>query len=169
MDGMASHAVYCAVCRARKCPECNRFGGRHQPSCRYLRRRRRPRTPRKFVGGVTEGDILSLAAACRAEAHRTARAIVGRAEADDIVQDVLVSILQRRDYLRPPLGRAYLLSAVRQHALWTAQRPWAWRRVAVDPAVLTGLENGSLDRYSGRSGRGRHVSALVTLPEDSAT
>jgi Sigma-70 region 2 len=109
-----SHSPYCEACRAQRCPECRAYAGRHGPGCLYERRRRRPGlTERCEV--VTEQDIVALYLEHRAHAIRIARRIVG-AEAEDVVQDVALYLVEKRDYLRDPPGEAYFLTAVKNSA-----------------------------------------------------
>jgi hypothetical protein len=110
--GHDGHALYCDACRSAQCPECRAFAGRHGARCRYESRPRRPgRTV--YYGVVSEQEIVDLYLAERPRAVGLARAICGTLAAEDIVQDVTVALLAKRDYFSRAPGAKYFLTAVR--------------------------------------------------------
>lgn len=134
------------------------LAGRHLQSCRYLERKRRPGLT-IVHGVVTEQEIVDLWLAQRARAIRIARPIVGEADAEDVVSDVVLFLLRKRVYLKAHLGPAYFLTAVRNGAL--RKRLYAWARyvVAMDPEDLVIAEQMT------HPARTRTSDSTVRLPE----
>jgi hypothetical protein len=126
-----SLSPYCEACRAEQCPECRTYGGRHGEKCLYERRRRRPGLT-TVHNLVSEEDVISLYVEHRAYAVRLARAIVG-SEAEDIVQDVVTYLLEKRDYLTAVPGKAYFFQAVKHTALRRLRYAWHRYTVFLDP------------------------------------
>jgi hypothetical protein len=153
---------YCARCRAMKCPECLISGGRHAARCRYDTRRHRgdPRPPGVYRGIVTKDDIIRCFVEMRAPAVRVARRIVGDGWAEDVVQDVFLYVIDRRDELKmvPTLG--YIATATRHVAYAWKRRAIHQASVSVDPAQLVDLE---ALMYALEHGRAR--TPEVTFPE----
>ena len=159
-----SRRLFCEACRARQCPECRVYGGRHRRTCLYERRRRRPELTRltERRGVVTEAVIVALYREHRPRAVQLARRFVG-AEAEDVVHDVTLYLLERRDYLRAVPGAAYFLTAVRRTALRRLQA-WSSRHVvAMDPETLVIAEQMT---FQGRNGH--RADTTVRLPEPVA-
>jgi hypothetical protein len=152
-----SKSTYCDDCRADQCPECRRFAGQHARQCLYERRQRRPGLV-DYVGVVTEEDILQLYLTCRHRALQIARPIVGRAAAQDIVQDVAVYLIEKRDYLRWVPGPPYFYAAVKHTALRSLNYSWAIHTVFVDPQTLVIIEQSIASRPS---------EPLVRFPGDA--
>ena len=152
-----SHRQFCEPCWAQECPECGVRGGRHQRSCLYEQRQRRPGLT-EFYGVVTEQDIIALYLEHREHAVRIARRIVG-ADAEDVVHDVTLYLLEKRDYLRDAPGRGYFLTAVKHTALRRLLYAWARLVVAVDPETLVIIEQMT------HLSRGRPTETKVRLPE----
>jgi hypothetical protein len=79
-----------------------------------------------LIGNVP--DILTLS---DEQAERLARGIVG-ADAEDVVQDVTLYLLEKRGYQRAVPGPAYFLTAVRKAALRRLVYAWSRYVVAMD-------------------------------------
>lgn len=139
-----SHRWFCEACWANQCPECRVRAGRHGASCRYRQRRRRPGLTTVY-GVVTEEEIVDLWLAQRARAIRIARAIVGDADAEDVVHDVTLYLLEKRPYLKDAPGRAYFLTAVKHTALRRLLYAWSRYVVAMDPETLVLAEQAMYD------------------------
>jgi DNA-directed RNA polymerase specialized sigma24 family protein len=112
----------------------------------------------EYHGVVTEQDILDLYLAHRAPAVRLARSIVG-VEGEDVVHDVTLYLLEKRDYLRDPPGAAYFFTAVRHAALRRLLYAWSRCVVAMDPETLVIAEEMT------SPARGRPTERKVRLPE----
>src|SRR5262245_15768412 len=127
---------YCAACRASRCPECRRYGGQHRESCLYEQRQRHAPRLTTYRGLVTAYDILTMYVEHKARAVRTAQSIVGAVHAEDVVQDVVLYMFEKRDYLEPGPLTAYFFTAVRTTAF--RRRHYAWERyvVPMDPEDL---------------------------------
>lgn len=153
-----SQSPYCPACLVQQCPECRTYGGRHGARCLYERRRRRPGLTERH-GVVTEEAIVALYLEHRAHAVRLAWGIVG-AEAEDVVHDVALYLLEKREYLKDAPGEAYFLTAVKHTALRRLR--YAWRRctVLLDPGDLVIVEQ--------MIARGVPTQDLVRLPEPVA-
>lgn len=132
--GPGSHSPYCEECRAHQCPECRTYGGRHGAACLYERRQRRPGLTEPH-GLVTEAHIVAIYVQHRAQAVQTAQRIVG-ADAEDVVHDVTLYLLEKRDFLTDIPGQAYFLTAVRNGALRVLVYAWHRYVVAMDPEDL---------------------------------
>ena len=112
------------------------LGGKHGARCLYNRRQRRPGLTTRY-GVVSEQEILELYLEHRAHAVQLARRIVG-ADAEDVVHDVMLYLLEKRDYLRDAPGAAYFLTAVKNTALRRLLYAWA-RYVVTVPDEQAGL------------------------------
>jgi sigma-70-like protein len=115
---------YCLTCEASRCPECRASPGRHKTSCRYTQRKRRPRLTIEH-DRVTEDAVLDLYLAHGPAAVRLAARVLGKSEAQDVVHDVFVYVLEKRRYIRQVPGRAYLFTAVRHAAIRRFVRYWS--------------------------------------------
>jgi hypothetical protein len=151
------NSTYCADCRAQQCPECRTFGGRHGAKCRYDVRRRRPGLT-EYHGVVTEQDIVNVYLEHGRKAVRIARSICGNLEAEDVVHDLTLYLLEKRDYLRFPPTANYFLRAAQHGALRKRLYAWARFTVAMDPEDLLLAE-----RAMARPGR--PIETRVRLPE----
>jgi hypothetical protein len=157
-----SQRRFCEACWAHQYPECRVRGGRHQRSCLYERRRRRPGLT-EYRGVVTEQEIVDLYVAHRARARQVARRIVG-ADAEDVVHDVTLYLLAKRDYLTAAPGAAYFLTAVKHTALRRLLSAWVRLVVAMDPEDLVTAEQVTHPARARRPAG----SVRVTLPEPVA-
>src|SRR5439155_16839520 len=131
-------------------------GGRHQRSCLYEQRQRRPGLT-EFYGVVTEQDIIALYLEHREHAVRIARRIVG-ADTEDVVHDVTLYLLEKRDYLRDAPGRGYFLRAVKNTAVRRLLYAWSRYVVAMDPETLVIVEQMT------HPSRSRSTDNMVRLP-----
>jgi hypothetical protein len=136
---------FCEACRAQRCPECGGQGGRHLRTCLYEQRQRR--SPPTHHGLVTEQDIVAIYLAHRAKAIHIARKICHH-DAEDVVHDTTIYMLEKRDVLRPPTLKQYFFQAV-----WNAARRrrlyfWARYVVAMDPDDLILAEQAMYERHS---------------------
>lgn len=150
--------AYCEACRAKCCPECNAYAGRHARACQYETRRRRPGLT-EYHGVVTEQEILAVYLAHGPTAVRLARRICGAADAEDILQNVTLYLLEKRDYFYVAPGATYFLKAVRHTARRVRHYAWARYRVAMDPADLVLAEQAMA--------RGASSPHTVRLPTET--
>jgi hypothetical protein len=157
--GHGTRRFFCEACWAQQCPECGVRAGRHHRLCRYETRRRRPGLT-EYQGIVSEQDILDLYLAHGPRAVRIARSICGDLSAEDVVQDVTLYLLEKREYLQRPPGETYFLKAVTRAALRTLLNAWARYRVAMDPQDLVIAEQ--------MMARGLTSENKVRLPEPVA-
>jgi hypothetical protein len=148
-----SQRRFCEACRAQRCPECGGQGGRHLRTCLYEQRQRRPAPT--HLGLVTEQDVVELYRAYRAQAVRIARKICHH-EAEDVVHDTTLYMLEKRDYLQPPTLKAYFFRAVWHAALRRRLYFWARSVVAMDPEALVLAEQAMA--------RGKTSQNQVRLP-----
>lgn len=153
--GHEDRRAYCPACRAVQCPECRAFAGRHGRACRYEARRRRPGLTTRY-GVVSEAEITTLYLDQRAKAVRLAWSICGELLAEDVVHDVTVALLEKRDYLSRAPGEAYFLTAVRHGALRKLLYAWARYTVAMDPDQVVYAEQAMA--------RGESSQHAVRLP-----
>jgi len=147
---------YCPSCQAApRCPTCDKVGGGHLRWCTWSQPKRVP----AYYGIVTEADILALYLEHRTYAVRIAHQIVG-ADGEDVVQDVTMYLLEKRDYLTALPGKAYFLTAVRNGALRLLIYAWHRYVIAMDPEDLLIAEQ--------MIARGETSQNTVRLPEPVA-
>jgi DNA-directed RNA polymerase specialized sigma24 family protein len=103
--------------------------------CLYEDRQRRPGLTVRH-DRVSEQEIEQLWAEHRWGAYDVARRIVGPTEADDVVSEVFLTLLEKRAYLRRHPDVGYLLLATRHTAIRRHLYAWAKRVVAMDPQDL---------------------------------
>ncbi len=123
LDVSVTTSRYCASCQLQRCPECATRGGRHGARCRYGARRRKPRLTVRY-GIVTVEHILELYSTTRMRAIRKAAAIVGAADAEDVVHDVVEALLTRREFLREVPGGGFFVQCARNAALVRVKGGW---------------------------------------------
>jgi DNA-directed RNA polymerase specialized sigma24 family protein len=107
------------------------MAGRHRRTSRYEYRRCRPGLTQRY-GVVTDEHLITLWAENRAKAVRIAEFICSRAEAEDIVSEVMLYLLEHRDFLKAPPGRAYFFKTVTNAARRRHLYAWARHVVAMD-------------------------------------
>lgn len=156
--GHGHNRSYCDTCRADQCPGCKRFAGQHEAKCDYRTRRRHAPSLTEYRGVVTEADVVAVYLEHGAKAVRLARSICGTLHAEDVVHDLVLYLLEKRDYLRFPPNEAYVLRAVKHGALRKLIYGWHRYTVAMDPEDLAIAEQAMA-----REGRPA-ASRVVRLP-----
>jgi DNA-directed RNA polymerase specialized sigma24 family protein len=104
---------------------------------------RRPAVPE----GTNDDQIVQLFNQSYRAAVRYAQSVgeFTRADAEDVVADVFLSLWKNRLYLTPPVGHAYLFVAVRNGAMRKHLYAWERHLVAMDPEALVGIERMTYD------------------------
>jgi DNA-directed RNA polymerase specialized sigma24 family protein len=98
------------------------------------------RVPGVSRGVVSDVDIITVFVQFRARAVRVARGIAGDLFAEDVVQDVFLYLIERRDELKQVPTIGYVLKAVR-HAAYGRLRLASYQRtVMVDAVDLLHIE-----------------------------
>jgi hypothetical protein len=161
---------YCDRCLETICPECRHAGGTHGAWCLYLQRARLvlrrhfqglmpPRTP--YRGVVSREDIRALYEAHREAAIRFAHRLGANGDAEDLVHDVVLYLIERLDFLAQPPTRAYFWMSIR-HAVQ------AWRRSSYVARTLWAdhHELADLEEREAAIARGRPRPPLVSLEDE---
>ena len=134
--GHASRRQYCEGCWSSQCPECHYRGGLHGARCVFERRRRRPGLTVRY-DVVTAPEIETLWHQYRWSVYSVARQILGEpADAEDVVSEIFLTLLEKRAFLPRCPGVGYLLTAARHQALRRKLYSWARLVVAMDPPTL---------------------------------
>jgi hypothetical protein len=124
----------CASCHERNlCPTCGRRWKTHP----HVHPPARVRAA--FVGAVTAAELEQVYCETWGAAVGRAAQIVGAANAPDAVQNAVIGLLKRRDYLRPPATSGLFMRRVIWEAL-VFKRQGKITLVCVDPLDLEGLE-----------------------------
>lgn len=150
---------YCDRCRETVCPECKSYGGHHNAQCLWIYRARlvlrahyQGLMPTKmpYRGVVSREDIRALYEAHRARAVRFAHSLGANGDSDDIVQDVILYLIERQDFLGKPPSKAYLFTAVKHAVRCRGRSSYIQRTVWAGTQELVELEEREYAYAHGR-------------------